>query len=259
MARKTEGPYAHPRQMPHEVKSHFNLNTGGYSIHEHDAGTTEREARAVLLLRSYGHVRRDGHELFKKTKGPVTLSRRWDRVQTGPDEAKCVPSGMLDVPVVLEMGKRSLYAWSVGTRASQAATRAALAEAREGRGGWMPALFDAATGCFAAMGPNGRSAGCLPNDRSVDVLLTLRPNILMPRPPGIDVDLCRSLYYPARGKAWRTPRAFAPRMYYRPAARENPTLPCGSVLGSFRSRKEAEKALRAMQGATGGTLRIVRR
>jgi hypothetical protein len=387
MARKTEGPYAHPRQMPHEVKSHFNLSTGGYSVHEHDAGTTERNARAVLLLRSYGEVRRHGHELFARTKGPIAMPRRWNRVQTGPDEAECVPSGMLDVPVVLEMGERSLYAWSVGTRASQAATRAALAEAREGRGGWMPALFDAATGCFAAMGPDRRSAGCLPNDRSVDVLLTLRPNVLMPRPPGIGVDLCRPLYRPAKG-AWKTPLAFAPAMYYRPAARENPSgsywsrggcleiatqirkilpgaklvdlvepeestshiylhsgsphhvvvawrglyidyegahdptallnrwnaaalsngagelhaephnaarakdfglkkashrapiaaaeawriverllaaprenpaLPCGSVIGSFRSRKEAEKALRAMQGATGGTLRIVRR
>lgn len=256
MARKTEGPYAHPKQMPHEVKAHYNLRTGGYSIHEHDAGTTETDARTVLLLRSYGHVQPYGHQLFLRTRGDVELTRRWDRVSTGSGEAKCVPSGLLPAPLTLRMGERNLYAWSVGTRASQAAARAALAEAQQGRGGWLPAMFHVDSGCFAAMGPRGEFLGCLPNDRSVDVLLTHRPNIL--RAPGVEVDLCRPLYRPARG-AWITPPAYAPMMYYRPAARANPTLPCGSILGSFRSRKEAEKALRAMQGATGGTLRIVRR
>lgn len=251
--------------MPHEVKVHYNLATGGYSVHEHGRGTTERAAPAVLLIGAYGHVMPAGHQQLRgsieaqeRGQAPLVLvTKKWRRVRSGATFV-CQPDGDLDPPQERVMGERNLFAWSVGTRGSERELEAALADAEAGRGSWAPAGFDVKKGCFAHM-VGGRFQECLPNDRSIDVILMGRPNVM--RLPGLDGEFCRPLYRPSRG-AWKKPPAFAPAMFWRPTVRANPfALAAGGrpALGGvvFPTRREAQEAAQYLSEAEGGRYRVV--
>lgn len=211
-------PYTHPRQRPEEVAAHYNLHTGGYSVHEHGVGTVEDDAPAVLLFGAFGRVLRSGHrrylESLRDADAEVTLDRRW-LFRESEGRPACVPGGELVPPERRVMAKRNLFAWSVGTRGDEGELRRALADAEAGLGGWRPAGFDARRGCFARVeSVDGRMGfgAPLPQDRSVDVLLVSVPNVV----PGSSPPRCKPLYRPAGGH-WRTPPATAPGMYWRPA------------------------------------------
>jgi hypothetical protein len=234
---------AHERD---QVAVHFNLRTGGYSVHEPGRGTVETDTPIVLLHGAYGRVHRSGHQKYLQSLSDpdavVTIDRRWDLRRDERGRFVCVPSGPLDPPMRAPMGKRNLYAWSVGKRASDAETMAAYEAAMTGSGGWQLGGFDAKRGVFAELAiRDGRPVfgEPLPSDGSVDVLLTSEPNMI----PGTTPPRCRPLYRPAgkpvldrdgnqvfneRGEpqirwTWTTPPGTRPGMFWRPAAaRSNP-------------------------------------
>jgi len=203
-----------------EVKAHFNLKTGGYSVHD-GKRVVVTDAPAMLLFRASGEVGKAANKRFLDSRETFDIDRVWLLVEDR-GRLRCVPRPeRLPTPVRSKpMGLRSVYAHVVGTPSSEEELDQAMRDAKAGRGGWRAGGFWPDGGCFFLFDEDGKMR-CIPEDRSVDVLLASQPNEWRRGSPLPNERLCQPLYRPrkdAKGIArWQTPLAIGPLMFVRPS------------------------------------------
>lgn len=187
--------YTKPSRLEGEVRTHYNLGTGGYTVDRwatrpsgrcrQSASAQVREGAArwlcdddkvpsVLLLGAYASYSRSGVKTYLAS---------FEVVGVKPDGTP------------LRMGTRNVHAHVLGTMSDKPV------DVRDGR--WRPARYSADPPCFVDVA----TSECLPNDRSIDVFLSSAPNTAG-----------RKIY---KSQARKAP-ALMPTMFWRPAARSNP-------------------------------------
>lgn len=160
----TESHYAAPARRHGEVRTHYNLSTGGYTVDrwtDRSSGRCRQSAArapkagkprwlcdddsvpSLLLIGAYASYSRSGVNAYLKS---------FDVVGVKPDGTP------------IRMGTRNVHAHVLGTPSDAAVN--------VNDGAWRPARYSATPPCFVDMA----SGACLPNDRSVDVYLASAPN-----------------------------------------------------------------------------------
>lgn len=128
-----------------DVRTHFNLNTGGYTIDQHvSVGWRKRETvQDILLKAAYFQFKPSGHRDYLESMQVLCFDKKTGQTR--------------------KAGRRNVHAWVFGIESRPPAT---LGD------DWRPARYSVDSPCFVDM----ETRRCLPNDRSVDVFLGSRPN-----------------------------------------------------------------------------------
>jgi hypothetical protein len=185
--------FERPARGPREVRTHYNLGTGGYTVDrwtDRPSGRCRQSSTrppkagkprwlcdddtvpALLLVGAYASYSRGEHARYLQS---------FEVVGTKPDGTP------------LRMGTRNVHAHVYGTPSD------AHVDVRDGS--WRPARYSANPPCFVDVA----TSRCLPNDRTVDVFLASAPNADGRR------------IYKARN---RKPPAALPTMWWRPSRGE---------------------------------------
>lgn len=187
-----EDHFSKPSRRPGEVRTHYNLATGGYTV---DQWTDKPSGRcrqsharppkpgrprwlcdddtvpAILLLGAYASYSRGGLKAYTAS---------FSTVGSRPDGSE------------IRMGTRNVHAHILGSPSDLPVD---LLD-----GTWRPARYSAQPPCFV----DAITKTCLPNDRSIDVFLASEPNTAG-----------RKIY---KSQARKAP-AFLPTMFWRPTVR----------------------------------------
>ena len=179
--------YSTPRRAACDVRSHYNLATGGYTVDrwtDHSSGRCrtppakpgkarwlcdQDDLESLHLKGAYASYSRSGVNAYLKSFDVVGMT----------------PEGS-----PIRMGTRNVHAHVLGCPSDEPV------DPRDGS--WRPARYSADPPCFVDVA----TKQCLPNDRSIDVYLSSAPN-----PAG------KKIY---KSHARKAP-AMLPTMFWRPA------------------------------------------
>ena len=156
--------YSKPKRRVGDVRTHYNLSTGGYTVDKwtdrpsgrcrQSAGRSAVSGKprwlcdddaipSILLLGAYASYSRSGVNAYLKS---------FEVVGTKPDGTP------------IRMGTRNVHAHVLG--------RPSDAHVDVQDGSWRPARYSADPPCFVDIA----TGHCLPNDRTIDVFLSSAPN-----------------------------------------------------------------------------------
>jgi hypothetical protein len=161
--------FVSPARRPGEVRSHYNLNTGGYTVDQWLAQSpgkcrgskpspagkprwlcADDQVESLLLVGAYSSYARSGHGTYLATFSAVRVNKVGCPDPAGEER---------------RMGNRNVHAHVLGTVSAQPVDL--------NDGTWRPARYSASPACFV----DAATAQCLPNDRSIDVYLASTPNV----------------------------------------------------------------------------------
>lgn len=160
--RNPDDHFSAPKRQPGEVRTHYNLNTGGYTVDEWlsqspgkcrggkpSANRTPRwlcaddTIQSILLVGAYSSYDRSGHRAYVESFEVVSVDEQ------GREK---------------RMGTRNVHAHVLGRLSDEPVN---LNDPE-----WRAARYSASPPCFVDM----KTGICLPNDRSIDVYLSSAPN-----------------------------------------------------------------------------------